>query len=77
VSAAWCVRSTRRCTGWNMARVQQEFVADAAHELRTPLPSWRGSRGAGDRQAATELLADIAGMTRIVNQLIETAEFDA
>ena len=34
---------------------------------------WKRSRIA---QAARELLSDIAGMTRIVNQLIETAEFD-
>ena len=57
--------------------VQQEFVADAAHELRTPLAILRAEAEAlADRQAARDLLSDIAGMTRIVNQLIETAEFD-
>jgi signal transduction histidine kinase len=57
--------------------LQQEFVADAAHELRTPLAILRAEVEAlADRQAAHELLSDIAGMTRIVNQLIETAEFD-
>jgi len=57
--------------------LQQEFVADAAHELRTPLAILRAEVEAlADRQAAGELLADIEGMTRIVNQLIETAEFD-
>ena len=57
--------------------LQQEFVADAAHELRTPLAILRAEVEAlADRQAARELLSDIAGMTRIVNQLIETAEFD-
>jgi signal transduction histidine kinase len=57
--------------------VQQEFVADAAHELRTPLAILRAEVEAlADRQVADELLSDIAGMTRIVNQLIETAEFD-
>jgi signal transduction histidine kinase len=57
--------------------VQQEFVADAAHELRTPLAILRAEVEAlADRQAARELLSDIAGMTRIVNQLIDTAEFD-
>jgi signal transduction histidine kinase len=57
--------------------LQQEFVADAAHELRTPLAILRAQAEAlQDRDAAHELVSDIAGMTRIVNQLIETAEFD-
>jgi signal transduction histidine kinase len=57
--------------------LQQEFVADAAHELRTPLAILRAEVEAlTDRQAAQELLTDIAGMTRIVSQLLETAEFD-
>jgi len=57
--------------------VQQEFVADAAHELRTPLAILRAQAEAlADRQVAHDLLNDIAGMTRIVSQLLETAEFD-
>ncbi len=57
--------------------LQQEFVADAAHELRTPLAILRAQAEAlEDRDAARDLVSDIAGMTRIVNQLIETAEFD-
>ena len=36
----------------------------------------RKSEALADRQAADELLGDIAGMTRIVSQLLETAEFD-
>jgi signal transduction histidine kinase len=57
--------------------LQQEFVADAAHELRTPLAILRAEVEAlTDRQAAHALLADIAVVTRIVDQLLETAEFD-
>ena len=56
---------------------QREFVADAAHELRTPLAILRAEVEArADRETADGLLADIDSMTRIVNQLIDTAESD-
>lgn len=58
--------------------MQRDFVADAAHELRTPLAILRAQVEAiADQDARRALLADIDGMTRIVNQLIEVAESDA
>jgi signal transduction histidine kinase len=56
---------------------QREFVADAAHELRTPLAILRAQLEAlRDQHAVPELIDDIDNMTRIVNQLIDVAEAD-
>ncbi|MBV8914838.1 MAG: sensor histidine kinase N-terminal domain-containing protein [Acetobacteraceae bacterium] len=56
---------------------QREFVADAAHELRTPLAILRAQVEAlPDSPMVPDLLADIEAMTRIVNQLIGVAESD-
>ena len=57
-------------------RVQQEFLGNAAHELKTPLALIRaqievGGDGAQHREA---LLADVAYMTRQVQQLLLLAE---
>jgi signal transduction histidine kinase len=56
---------------------QREFLADVAHELRTPLAILRAEAESFDREATSVLVSDIEGMTRVVNQLIEIAESDS
>ncbi|MFB9269710.1 sensor histidine kinase [Bradyrhizobium erythrophlei] len=58
-------------------RVQRQFTADAAHQLRTPLAILRTrieTLKAGE--GTDELHADIESMGRIVSQLLEIAELD-
>lgn len=58
-------------------RVQREFTADAAHELRTPLTILRTRIDTlADRRIAEALRQDIAGMSRIVSQLLDIAELE-
>jgi signal transduction histidine kinase len=59
-------------------RVQREFTADAAHELRTPLAILRARlETIADNRLKHELRDDIDSMSRIINQLLEVAELDA
>ena len=55
-------------------RVQQEFLASAAHELKTPLALIRGQVELSEAPDRELLLADIDRMARQVHQLLHLAE---
>lgn len=58
-------------------RVQREFTADTAHELRTPLSILRMRIDTlSDRDAAGALCIDVEVMSRIVEQLLAIAEIE-
>jgi signal transduction histidine kinase len=59
-------------------RVQRDFTADAAHELRTPLSILRTRLDTLDDQRVAKVLRDdIEAINRIVGQLLDIAELDA
>lgn len=55
-------------------RVQQEFLAAAAHELKTPLALIRGQVELSESEDRDLLLGDIDRMARQVHQLLHLAE---
>jgi len=58
-------------------RIHREFTADAAHELRTPLSVLRARIDAfHDQEAMKPLRRDVDVMSRIVAQLLESAELE-
>jgi signal transduction histidine kinase len=59
-------------------RIQRDFTADAAHELRTPLSILRTRLDTlEDQQVGQALRKDVDGMAHIISQLLDIAELDA
>lgn len=59
-------------------RIQRDFTADAAHELRTPLSILRTRLDLlEDKQMGEALRHDVEGMAHIISQLLDIAELDA
>jgi signal transduction histidine kinase len=59
-------------------RIQRDFTADAAHELRTPLSILRTRLDIlKDEQIGQALRQDVDGMAHIISQLLDIAELDA
>ncbi len=59
-------------------RIQRDFTADAAHELRTPLSVLRTRLDLlRDQEAGRALRRDVDGMAHIISQLLEIAELDS
>jgi signal transduction histidine kinase len=59
-------------------RIQRDFTADAAHELRTPLSILRTRIDMlEDQEIRRALRRNVEGMAHIVGQLLDIAELDA
>jgi signal transduction histidine kinase len=59
-------------------RIQREFTANAAHEMRTPLAILGANIDTlADRDAARSLRADLDGMSRLMSQLLRAAQVEA
>jgi signal transduction histidine kinase len=59
-------------------RIQRDFTADAAHELRTPLSILRTRLDLlDDKKMSQALQHDVEGMAHIISQLLDIAELDA
>jgi signal transduction histidine kinase len=59
-------------------RIQRDFTADAAHELRTPLSILRTRLDTlEDKKIGRALRQDVDGMAHIISQLLDIAELDA
>ena len=59
-------------------RIQRDFTADAAHELRTPLSILRTRLDIlEDKKIGQALRQDVDGMAHIISQLLDIAELDA
>jgi signal transduction histidine kinase len=59
-------------------RIQRDFTADAAHELRTPLSILRTRLDLlKDEQIGKALRQDVEGMAHVISQLLDIAELDA
>lgn len=57
---------------------QRDFIADAAHELRTPLAVLKAHLDVlDDREIAHSLEGDLLAMERLVSQLLSMAKLDA
>lgn len=54
-------------------RAQEEFVADMAHELRTPIAVMKAQLAAAAPPYARLLESDLGGMERLVDQLLDRA----